>query len=74
MYQCMQLCSYADDTNFHVCDSDFKDLIPRLEHEPLLATELFQTDCRKLDEVKFNFLKSRHKHELFRATIRRSKI
>ena len=35
------VCKYADDTTFHACDSDLKDLITRLEYDYLLAIELF---------------------------------
>ena len=33
------VCSYADDTTFHACDSDLKVLISRLEHDSLLTIE-----------------------------------
>ena len=37
--ECTNVCKYADDTTFHDCDSDLKDLITRLEHDTLLAIE-----------------------------------
>ena len=40
--ECTNVCNYADDTTFHVCDSDMKDLTTRLEHHCLLAIEWFQ--------------------------------
>ena len=46
------MCSYADDTTFHACDSDLKDLIARLEHDSLLASEGFQVNYMKLNEIK----------------------
>ena len=30
--ECTNVCNYVDDTTFHACDSDLKDLITRLEH------------------------------------------
>ena len=42
--ECTNVCSYADDTTFHACDSDLKDLIPRLEHDSLQTIEWFQVN------------------------------
>ena len=72
--ECTDVCSYADDTTFHACDSDLKDLITRLELDSLLAIEWFQANYMKLNEEKCHLLISGHKHELFWANIRRSKI
>ena len=72
--ECTNVCSYADDTTFHVCNSDLKDLITRLEHDPLLVTEWFQVNYMKLNEEKCYILKSGHKHELLWANIGWSKI
>ena len=33
------VCNYADDTTFHICDSDLENLINRLEHDSVLAIE-----------------------------------
>ena len=33
------VCNYAEDTMFHVCDSDIRNLVSRLEHDSVLATE-----------------------------------
>ena len=41
------LCNYADDTTFHACNSDLKDLITGLEHDSLLAIEWFQANHMK---------------------------
>ena len=41
------MCSYADDTTFHACNSD---LITRLEHDLLLVTEWFQVNYIELNE------------------------
>ena len=43
--ECNNVCNYADDTTFHACDLDFKDLITILEHDSLLAIEWFQANC-----------------------------
>ena len=48
----------ANDITFHACDSDWKDLITRLEHDFLLAIEWFQTNYMKLNEEKCHSLKS----------------
>ena len=68
------MCNSADDTTFHDCDSDVKDLITRLEHDSLLAIECFQANYMKLNEGKFHLLISGHKQELSWPNIRRSEI
>ena len=40
------MCSYIDDTTFHVCNSDLKDLSARLKQESLLAIGWFQANYR----------------------------
>ena len=45
--ECTNVCSYADDTTFHACNSD---LITRLEHDLLLVTEWFQVNYIELNE------------------------
>ena len=44
------VCDYADDATFHACDSDLKNLIPRLEHDCLLAIEWFQANYMKINK------------------------
>ena len=66
--------NYADDTTFHVCDSDLKDFIKRLEDDSFLAIEWFQANYMKSSEEKFHLLISGDKHELLWANIGRSKI
>ena len=68
------VCNYADDTTFHACESDLKDLITRLEHDSLLAIKWFQANYMKLNEEKCHLPISAHKHELLWANIGRSKI
>ena len=45
-----------DDTTFHACDSDLKDLITKLENDSLLAIEWFPANCIKLNEEKCHLL------------------
>ena len=35
------VCNYADETTFHVCDSDICSLIQLLEHDSLLAIDYY---------------------------------
>ena len=39
--ECTNVSSYADDTNFYACDSDWKNLIARFDYVSLLAIEWF---------------------------------
>ena len=68
------VCSYVDDTTFHVCNSDLKDLTRRLKQESLLVIGWFQANYRKLNEKKCHLFISGHKHELLWANIGRSNI
>ena len=72
--ECTNVCNYADDTTFHACDSDLKDLTTRLEHDFSLGVEWFETNYMKLNEEKCHLLISGDKHELLWANIGRSKI
>ena len=72
--ECTNVCNYTNDTTFHACDSDLKDLITRLEHDSLLAIEWFQANYMKLNAEKCHLLISEHKHELLWANISRSKL
>ena len=72
--ECTNVCNDMDDTTFHACDSDFKDLLARLEHDSLLAIEWFQANYMKLSEEKCHLLISGYKHELLWANIGRSNI
>ena len=47
-----EVCNFADDTAFFVCDKDPGSLIIRLEHNSLLAIEWLQSNYMKLDEEK----------------------
>ena len=59
--ECTNVCNYADDTTFHAYDSDFRDLITRLEHDSLLAIQWFQANYIELNEEKCHLLISGHK-------------
>ena len=73
LIECTNVCNYADDTTFPACDSDLKDLITRLEHDPLLAIEWFQANYRTLNKEKCHLCISGQKQESFWANIARSK-
>ena len=68
------VCNYADDTTFRVCDSDLESLIQRLEHDSMLAIELFQSNYMKLNNDKCHLLLSVYKHGVMWENIGRSKI
>ena len=65
--------NYADDATFHACDSNLEDLIKSLEHDSVLAIEWFESNYMKLNQDKYHFLLSGHKHEVS-AKIGHSKI
>ena len=54
--ECTNVCSYADDTTFHACDSYLKDLITRLELDSLPAIEWFQDNYMKLVKEKCHLI------------------
>ena len=58
-----QVCNFADDTTFYVCDKDLNILINRLEHDTSLAVERFEHNFIKLNQDKCHLLVSGHKHE-----------
>ena len=47
-----QVCNFADDTTFYVCDKDLNTLINRLEHDTALAVEWFENNFMKLNQDK----------------------
>ena len=61
------VCNYAGDTTFHACDMDLENLVRRLEHDPILVTEWFESNYMKLNQDKCHFLLSRHKYEMMWA-------
>ena len=63
------VCNYADDTTFHACDSDLRNLINRFEHDLMLAIEWFESKFMKLNEDKCPILLSGYKHEMMFANI-----
>ena len=58
-----QVCNFADDTTFYVCDKNLNALINRLEHDTALAVERSENDFIKLNWDKCHVLVSEYKHE-----------
>ena len=71
---CTDVCSYADGTTFHACNSDLKNYITRLEHESWLVIEWFQANYTKLNVEKCSLFISRHEQKLLWTNIGRSAI
>ena len=69
-----QLCNFADDTTFYVCEKDLNTLINRLEHDTSLAVEWFENNLMKLNQGKCHLLVSGRKHETVWAKIGETKI
>ena len=69
-----QVCNFADDTTFFVCDKDLDILISRLEHDTSVAVECFENNFMKLNQDKCHLLVSGHKHETVCAKIGETKI
>ena len=51
-----QVCNFADDTTFYVCDKDLNILINRLQHDTSLAVEWFENNFMKLNQDKCHLL------------------
>ena len=68
------VCNYADNTTFHTCDTNLENLVRRLEHDSILATEWFESNYTKLNQDKCHSLLSGHKHEMIWAKIGQTKI
>ena len=47
------VCNYAEDATFHVCDLDLKSLITRLDHDAALAIEWFELNYMMLNQDKY---------------------
>ena len=58
-----QVCNFADDTTFYVCDKDLSTLINILEHDAAVAVEWFENNFMKLNQDKRHLLVSGHKRE-----------
>ena len=69
-----QVCNFADDTTFYVCDKDLNTLISRLEYDTAPAVEWFENNFIKLNQDKCHLLVSGHKHETVWAKIGKTKI
>ena len=70
------ICNYDNTTfdSFDACDSDFQNLISRLEHDSVLAIEWFECNFMKLNQDKCHLLISGHKSESVWANIGSCKI
>ena len=69
-----QVCNFADDTTFYVCDKDLNTLINRLQHDTSLAVEWFESNFMKINQDKCYLLVSGHKHETVWAKVGETKI
>ena len=65
------VCNFADDTTFHVCDSSLEDLLNRLEHD---AIGWFDYNYMKLNKDKCHLIISGHQSEAICAKIGQTKI
>ena len=68
------VCNYADDKAYRVCDLDLKSLITRLEHDAALAIEWFESNYMMLNQDKCHFLISGHKYETLFVNVGETKI
>ena len=68
------VCNFADDTTFYVCDDNLKSLVDRLEHDSFLAIEWFQANYMKLNTDKCHLLLAGQKYEQVWANIGNDKI
>ena len=68
------VCNYADDSTFYICDKDLKSLIQRLEHDSLIAIEWFDCNYMKLNSKKCHLLLAGHKYEHMWANVGESVI
>ena len=68
------VCNFADDTTFHVCDSGLEDLLNSLELDPNLAIEWFDCNYMKLNKDKCHLIISGHQSEAICAKIGQTKI
>ena len=57
----IQICSFAADILFYVCDKDLNTLYNRLEHDTALAAEWFENNFMKLNQDKCHLLVPGHK-------------
>ena len=69
-----QVCNFADDTTFYVCDKDLNTLTNRLEHDSALPVEWSDNHFMKLNQDKCHLLTSGHKHKTVWAKIGETKI
>ena len=63
-----------DDISVHACDISLESLILRLEHDPLLVMEWFDSNCMKLNAEKCHLLLTGHKPQWKWAMVGKEKI
>ena len=52
----IQVCNFADETTFYVCEKNLNTLINRVGYYTALAVEWFQNNCMKLNQDKCHLL------------------
>ena len=70
----IDVCNYADDTTFHTCDLDLKNVITRLEHDAALAIGWLESNYMMLNQDKCYFLFSGHNYETLFVNVGEAKI
>ena len=67
----IDICNFADDTTSYVCDSNFKSVLEKLEHNFELAIAWFEMNYLKLNTDKCHLLISGNKNEYMWAKLDR---
>ena len=68
------VCNFADDTTFYICDNEINEALRRLEHDTLIAIEWFGFNFMKLNQSKCHLLFAGHKYEHLFARVGESMI
>ena len=69
-----EVCNYADDTTLYACDKNLNNMLLKLEHDSLLATELYESNYMKLNKNKCHLLLSGNKYEHIFVNIGKERI
>ena len=72
--ECIDVCHFADDFIFFVCDRDLKHLMERLEHDTKLAMECLENNYMELNEDKFHLLVAGHRYETLWPNIGETRV
>ena len=56
LVEATEVCNFADDWTFFVCENDLNSLIYRLEHGSLLVIKWFEDNYLKLNQEKCHLL------------------